>query len=158
MSPEDINRVRKPDTVVIAPPDCVEKLGQGARAIHPGETITVEGVTVEAVPAYNTNKDFHPPANRWVGYVVTVGGMRIYHAGDTDFIPEMRNLRDIDVALLPVGGTYTMTAREAAEAANTIEPGVAVPFHYGSVVGSNSDAEKFQELCQVPSEILEQEK
>jgi L-ascorbate metabolism protein UlaG (beta-lactamase superfamily) len=158
LSPEDIDRVRGPETVVIAPPDCAEKLGKGARSILPGDTISVEGVTVEAVPAYNTNKDFHPPSNRWVGYVVTVGGKRIYHAGDTDFIPEMRNLRDIDVALLPVGGTYTMTAREAAEAANTVEPRVAVPFHYGAVVGSKSDAEKFKELCRVPAEILEQEK
>jgi len=158
MSPDDIDRVRKPETVVIAPPDCAEKLGKEARPVLPGDTLTVEGVTVEAVPAYNTNKDFHPPANRWVGYVITVGGKRIYHAGDTDFIPEMRNLRDIDVALLPVGGTYTMTAREAAEAANTIEPKVAVPFHYGSVVGARSDAEKFKELCRVPAEILEQEK
>jgi len=158
MSAEDIERVRGPETIVIAPPDCADSIGRGARAIRPGDTVTVGGVTVEAVPAYNTNKDFHPPSNRWVGYVVTVGGVRIYHAGDTDFIPEMRNLQDIDVALLPVGGTYTMTAQEAAEAANTIQPKVAVPFHYGSVVGSESDAEKFRKLCQVEVEILDREK
>lgn len=155
MSPDDIDRVSKPDTVVVAPIDCADKLGKGVRAVKPGDTVAIGGVSVEAVPAYNVNKDFHPPANRWVGYVITIGGRRIYHAGDTDFIPEMKNLHDIDVALLPVGGTYTMDPQEAAMAANTIRPKVAVPFHYGSVVGSKADAEKFKQLCEVPVEILE---
>lgn len=155
MSPDDIDRVSKPDTVVVAPADCADKIGKGARGVKPGDTVAVAGISVEAVPAYNVNKDFHPPGNRWVGYVITIGGRRIYHAGDTDFIPEMENLKDIDVALLPVGGTYTMDAQEAAMAANTIRPKVAVPFHYGSVVGSKADAEKFKKLCEVPVEILE---
>lgn len=155
---EDINRLRKPGTVVVAPADCAEKIGPEVRTVKPGDTVAAEGVSVEAVAAYNVNKDYHPPANRWVGYVITIGGLRIYHAGDTDLIPEMKNLKDIDVALLPVGGTYTMTAEEAALAANTIRPKVAVPFHYGAVVGSQSDAERFKKLCKVPVEILKAEK
>jgi L-ascorbate metabolism protein UlaG (beta-lactamase superfamily) len=155
MSPDDIDRVSKPGTVVVAPTDCAEKIGKGTRAVKPGDTVAIGGVSAEAVPAYNVNKDFHPPGNRWVGYVITIGGRRIYHAGDTDFIPEMEKLRDIDVALLPVGGTYTMDPQEAAMAANVIRPKVAIPFHYGSVVGSKADAEKFKKLCEVPVEILE---
>lgn len=157
-SHDDIERLRQPKTIVIAPADCAEKIGRGARGVKPGDTVVLEGVGVAVVPAYNVNKDYHPPVNRWVGYVITYEGVRIYHAGDTDFIPEMSNLKDIDVALLPVGGTYTMDAEEAARAANAIQPKVAVPFHYGSVVGSDADAEKFRKLCEVPVEILKREK
>jgi len=91
-----------------------------------------------------------------MAYIINTDGKRIYHAGDTDFIPEMKELKEIDVALLPVGGTYTMDAAEAAKAANTIKPKVAVPMHYGSIVGSEKDAKRFKELCNVEVEIMEQ--
>jgi L-ascorbate metabolism protein UlaG (beta-lactamase superfamily) len=154
-SPEDVAKIRGPETVVIAPADCAAKLGGDIRAIEPGERLTVQGVTVEAVPAYNIGKDFHPRRENWVGYVVTLNGLRIYHAGDSDHTPEMDSLQ-VDVALLPVGGKYTMTADEAAAAANTMKPGIAVPMHWGRIIGGRQDAERFRDLCRVPVEILEQ--
>ena len=107
--------------------------------------LTEAGVDIEAVPSYNTNKKFHPKSNNWVGYIFAVEGKRIYIAGDTDRIPEMKTFR-CDIALLPVSGTYVMTAEEAAQAAEDIKPGVAVPMHYASIVGSEEDAEKFRKL------------
>jgi L-ascorbate metabolism protein UlaG (beta-lactamase superfamily) len=103
------------------------------------------GVDIEAVAAYNTNKQFHPKFQSWVGYIFTVEGKRIYLAGDTDRIPEMKGFR-CDIALLPVSGTYVMTAEEAAKAAEDINPEVAVPMHYASIVGTEDDAEKFKQL------------
>jgi L-ascorbate metabolism protein UlaG (beta-lactamase superfamily) len=100
-------------------------------------------VTVEAVPAYNTNKNFHPKANGWLGFIVEIDGVRVYHAGDSDFIPEMKGLK-VDIALLPVSGTYVMTAKEAVEAALAIKPQIVIPMHYGSIVGGDSDAAEFQ--------------
>ena len=108
------------------------------------------------MPAYNTNKKFHPRQKGWVGYIVTLEGQRIYHAGDTDFIPEMKDI-DTDVALLPVSGTYVMTAEEAAEAAEAISPKLAIPMHYGSIVGDEGDAKTFKKKCSVPVKILERE-
>ncbi len=151
-SPEDVQKICGEQTTVVCPADCVEKLPGKIETIRPGERLAVEGIQIEAVRAYNLNKAFHPRANGWVGYIVTVGGKRIYHAGDTDLIPEMEQLK-VDVAMLPVGGTYTMDAREAAEAANRITPQVAIPIHWGDIVGSVRDAEKFSQLCQVPVEI-----
>ena len=108
---------------------------------------------IETVPAYNPAKQFHPKINEWLGYIVEINGTRIYHAGDTDLIPEMNNIK-ADMAFLPVGGTYTMGAEEAAKAANTIKPKIAVPMHYGSIVGSKSDAERFKGLCECDVRIL----
>ncbi len=155
-SPEDVAKVRGPQTTVVATADCVAKLGGVVQVVKPGDRLTVQGVAVEAVPAYNLDKDFHPRQEGWVGYVVTLNGRRFYHAGDSDHIPEMGAVQ-ADVALLPVGGTYTMTADEAAAAANAMRPGVAVPMHWGSIVGGRQDAERFQALCRVPVEVLEQE-
>jgi len=151
--PEDVAKIQGEKTVVVTTADCAQKLSGDVRIIAPGQSITVEGVQVEAVPAYNLNKDFHPQANGWVGFIVTIGGRRIYHAGDTDFTPEMGQIQ-ADIVLLPVGGTYTMTADEAAKAANAIGPSHAVPMHYGTIVGSEKDARRFQELCRVPVTIL----
>ena len=152
-SSEDVAALRKKETVIIAPPDCVGKLPPGFRKIAPGRTETVGSVIVTAVPAYNRDKPFHPRGQGWVGYIVEMGGERIYQAGDTDYIPEMDELK-ADVALVPVGGTYTMTAEEAAEAINQMKPKLAIPIHYGEVAGSRDDAERFKKLCRVPVEIL----
>lgn len=157
LSPEDIKKVQSGKTVVVAPPDCSQKISGNVMPISPGESLVAHGIKIEAVPAYNTNKNFHPKANGWIGAVVTISGKRIYHAGDTDKIPEMAMLKNIDIALLPVSGTYVMTAEEAADAANIIMPKIAVPMHYGSIVGAKSDAERFRSLCRCKAEILEME-
>ena len=154
LSVDDVAQVTGPKTVVIANPSAAAKL-RGARVIRAGETITVGEVTVEAVAAYNLTKfrspgnPFHPRQAQHNGYIVTVGGERLYHAGDTDYTPEMSGLK-CDVALLPVSGTYVMTAEEAAKAAAAIKPRVAVPMHYGDqdVVGTLADAERFKKLCE----------
>ena len=154
LSPEDIDKIQTGKTVIVTTPDCLIKVSGNIKAINPGTVLNVGGIEIEAVPAYNTNKQFHPRANGWVGVIVTVNGKRIYHAGDTDNIPEMSALKNIDVALLPVSGTYVMTAEEAADAANKIMPKVAVPMHYGAIVGTRADAEKFKRLCKCKVEIL----
>ena len=141
LSPADVARVRGPNTVILGPREVADEL-PGVRVIAAGETIEVGGARVRAVAAYNTNKKFHPKGDGKVGFVVTLGGFSVYHAGDSDAIPEMAGLAP-DVALLPVSGTYVMTATEAAGAARTIKPKVAIPMHYGSIVGSEADAKKF---------------
>ncbi|MDO8282497.1 MAG: MBL fold metallo-hydrolase [Thermodesulfovibrionia bacterium] len=141
-SAADIEKVSGKKTIIIATPDCAAKLSGDVRFIKPGDKITVEGVNIEAVPAYNTNKKFHPKGNNWVGYIFTLNNKRIYIAGDTDHIPEMKGL-NVDIAFLPVSGTYVMTAEEAVKAAMDINPKVAIPMHYDSVVGSMDDAKRF---------------
>lgn len=158
-SPEDIKILQGPDTVIVATPDCAKKLAGKIKTVKPGDKITVEGIQIEAVPSYNTNKQFHPKGNNWVGYIFTVRGQRIYIAGDTDYIPEMKNFK-ADIALLPVSGTYVMTAEEAVKAALDIKPKIAIPMHFGSIVGSKDDAKKFEEGLKGKIEvvILEEEK
>lgn len=143
-SPDDVAKIQNAGTTIVATRDCAAKLTGKVKTVAPGDRLTVDGVEVEAVAAYNTNKKFHPQANRWVGYIFTVQGVRIYLAGDTDHIPEMKSYR-CDIALLPVSGTYVMTAEEAARAALDIQPQVAVPMHYGAIVGSAGDAKKFEQ-------------
>lgn len=155
-SPADVAKIRGPETVVLAPADCVARLGGEVRVVKPGDRLTVQGVAIEVVPAYNIAKSNHPKQSGWVGYIVTLNGVRIYHAGDTERIPEMEGLK-ADVALLPVDGKYTMTAAEAAGAADAITPQVAVPIHWGTSVGSRADAEQFQDKCKVPVQIMQVE-
>ncbi|MFH1133355.1 MAG: MBL fold metallo-hydrolase [Nanoarchaeota archaeon] len=146
----DIKKVATPKTIIFATPDCQSKLSslnvRNVTLLEPGKKVAVDGLTIEAVPAYNTNKRFHPKENGWLGYILTVGGKRIYHAGDTDLIPEMQRIK-ADIALLPVSGTYVMTAEEAAKAADIIKPKVAIPMHCGSIVGTLGDAERFKSLA-----------
>ena len=154
-SKDDIAKISKPGTVVVGPAAVVAQLGGNAITVKPGDAISAAGVVVEAVPAYNPNKKFHPKSAGHVGYIVTLNGNRIYHTGDTDLIPEMTQIK-CDIALLPVSGTYVMTAIEAAEAAHTLQPALAIPMHWGdpTVVGTRADAEEFQRLAQVPVKIL----
>lgn len=144
-SPEDIKKLLGPDTVIVIPVDCAGKIKAKEVIVKPGDKIIVDGIEIEVVPAYNINKNFHPKDKGWVGYIFKVSGKRIYLAGDTDYIPEMKNFRDIDIALLPVSGTYVMTAEEAVKAALDIKPKIAIPMHYGSIVGSEKDAQFFVE-------------
>jgi L-ascorbate metabolism protein UlaG (beta-lactamase superfamily) len=152
-SPEDVKKIQGPNTVIVTTKDCAKKLSGNIRAIKVGDTINVDGITIEAVPAYNTNKQFHTRDKGWVGYIFTVNGQRIYIAGDTDHIPEMKNYR-VDIAFLPVSGTYVMTADEAVQAALDINPKIAVPMHYGAIVGDKNDAEKFAEKLKGKIEVV----
>jgi L-ascorbate metabolism protein UlaG (beta-lactamase superfamily) len=152
-SPDDIKIIQRPDTEVVAPADCAEKLTGRVKIVKPGDTLTVAGVEIEVVPSYNTNKQFHTKERGWVGYIFTVKGQRIYLAGDTDYIPEMKTFH-ADIALLPVSGTYVMTAEEAIQAALDIKPKIAIPMHYGSIVGSPDDATKFAEGLKGKIEVV----
>lgn len=162
-SQDDIALIARPGTMVIGPASVTVGLkqveGLTVVTIEAGQTVDAGQASVTAVPAYNTNKfrapgvPFHPREAGGLGYVVELDGRRIYHAGDTDAIPEMRDVR-CDVALLPIGGTYTMTAAEAAEACEVISAAAAVPMHYGDIVGSRADATRFAELCPLPVTIL----
>ena len=143
-SPEDVRKVQTASTVIITEADSAAKLSGDVRVVQPGDKLTVEGIPIEVVPSYNTNKSFHPKQNGWLGFIVTVEGVRIYHAGDTDLIPEMASF-DADIALLPVSGTYVMTAEEAVEAAKMIKPQVVIPMHYDAIVGSSEDAQRFSD-------------
>jgi len=144
-SPADISRIQKPDTVIVTEKDSAGKLNGDIRIVKPGDELIVDGIKIEAVPAYNTNKNFHPKANGWLGFIVEFDGVRLYHAGDTDNIPEMADFK-ADIAILPVSGTYVMTADEAVDAAVAIGPKLAIPMHFGAIVGSNRDAEEFKKL------------
>lgn len=161
LSLDDLKKVIFPGTTIVASPLCKDGLkGVKVKAIHyvePGGKHVVGMVEIEGVPAYNLNKfrepgkAFHPKGEKRLGFVIKMDGTTIYHAGDTDFIPEMKSIH-CDIALLPVSGTYVMTAEEAAQAAETLRPKIAVPMHYGAIVGSDADAQEFKSLvksCQV---------
>ncbi len=160
---EDVASIQHEGTVIVTIASAAQKLSGDIRVVKPGDAITVEGIAIEAVPAYNIDKfrnpgePYHPKEAGHVGFVVTVDDTRIYHAGDTDNIPEMADLEDIDIALLPVSGTYVMTADEAVEAAGVIEPKVAIPMHVGRGIGSLDDAQVFKERAPVEVVILEME-
>lgn len=149
---EDIRKIQKDTTLVICPPDC-RGIAGNVKTVKPGDRVEADGIAVEVVPSYNTNKDFHPRKNNWAGFIITVEGKRIYYCGDTDFIPEMEGGIKADIVIIPVGGTYTMTAEEAARAVNAIKPELAIPIHYDDIVGSIEDARKFKNLSRVPVEI-----
>jgi L-ascorbate metabolism protein UlaG (beta-lactamase superfamily) len=152
-SPADIARVSNDQTQFVGPPDVVQQYGRG-RTIAPGQVIESYCARLTAVPAYNTNKSNHPKANNWVGYIVELGGKRIYVAGDTDLIEEMKSLGKINVAFLPAGGTYTMNAVEAAEATQYIKPDLAIPYHWGQNVGTIADAQTFAKLARCAVKIM----
>ncbi|RLB33857.1 MAG: MBL fold metallo-hydrolase [Deltaproteobacteria bacterium] len=152
-SPEDVSKIQKPETIIVTEKDSANKLSGDVRIVKPGDSLRIGEVKIEAVPSYNTDKDFHPKRNGWLGFVVEMDGVRIYHAGDTDFIPEMKNL-EVDIALLPVSGTYVMTADQAIEAALAIRPKLAIPMHYGTVVGDENDARKFKQALEGKVDVV----
>ena len=163
-SPQDVERLTQKRTWLVAPAAVAERVGGNVISIAPGEGLErelVRGVSVRAVAAYNTSKRdsdgnlFHPREAGLVGYDLSFRGERLYHSGDTDVIPEMDSVTGVDVALLPVSGVYVMTPEEAAEAARRIQPGVAVPMHWGGQVGSVEDAKAFRRRASVEVRILE---
>lgn len=159
---QDLERLRKDETHVIGPPAVAERLEGSVHSLRPGEVFEtdVAGVDVRAVPAYNTSKrdgdgrPFHPREAGCLGYELNVRGERLYHAGDTDVIPEMDWVVGAEIALLPVSGVHVMTALEAAEAARRIQPSVAVPMHWGGHVGSEEDAKTFADAAPVDVVIM----
>lgn len=156
-SPEDITRIQKDDTIIITDKDSAKKLSGNIHILSPGQSLDVENIKIEAVPAYNVNKNFHPKNKGWLGFIVEVSGVRIYHAGDTDLIPEMNQIK-ANIALLPVSGTYVMTAKEAVDAALSINPEIAIPMHYGSIVGGDRDSVDFKAALEGKCEVVILEK
>ena len=151
-SEEDIDKIYKQDTIIIIPEALLTKVLEKERikqdkiiTVKPNQSYIVEGIKFETIPAYNINKNFHPKENEWVGYVIEINNYRYYIAGDTDETPENKTVK-CDVAFVPVGGTYTMNFKEAANLINEIKPKIAVPIHYGSIVGKKQDAIDFIKL------------
>jgi len=155
---DDVRMISSENTVIVADNSVAgqlrgEKLAyKEIRVLSPQDSIEVSGIKIRAIPSYNIGKQFHTKDSRKLGFIVTIDGVRIYHAGDTDNIPEMADYL-CDIALLPVSGTYVMTAEEAARAALAIKPKVAIPMHYGDIVGSKADAQKFQDLLKGKIEV-----
>ena len=156
-SPEDVAKIRGPETVIVTEKDSAKKLTGDVRVVKPGDTVDLGDIKIEVVPSYNTDKDFHPKKNGWLGFVVETEGIRVYHAGDADFIPEMKDL-EVDIALLPVSGTYVMTADQAVKAALAINPKLAIPMHYGAIVGDVQDALNFEKALAGKVDVLVLEK
>jgi L-ascorbate metabolism protein UlaG (beta-lactamase superfamily) len=141
----DIKKVWRQGTAIVTDKSAERHIEWPVISMEPGETITVKDTPIEAVPAYNLDTSYHPRSKGYLGYIVTVDGLRIYHAGDTDFIPEMRDLR-VDIALLPISGLHKMNATQAAEAALALKPQVVIPMDYENIQGRHADAENFRSL------------
>jgi len=158
-SPEDVAKIQQADTVIVTVAEAAAQLSGQIELVKPGDEVIVKGVPVRAVPAYNVNKfrspgiPFHPKEKNYVGFILTVEGERIYHTGDSDHIPEMASL-EMDIALLPVSGTYVMTVEEAVGAAAAIQPRLAIPMHVGAGIGTEDMAEQFKARASVPVEVL----
>ena len=158
-SKEDINKIKKEDTIIVITKDLEkEALNLGFKKIivvEPNKEYEIEDIKVETIPAYNINKKFHPKGNNWVGYIIHINGVSYYIAGDTDITEENKSVK-CDVAFVPIGGTFTMNYEESASLVNEIKPKIVVPIHYGEIVGTKQDAEKFKELIDknIKCEIL----
>src|ERR1700756_382450 len=163
---DDIKKVVNENTTIVTIPAVKKELSslkvKEVRAVKPGDKLKLGEISIEVVPAYNLNKFrepgkvFHPKEDGKAGFIIGIKGVRVYHAGDTDIIPEMKGLKP-DVALLPVSGTYVMTAEEAAQAVKMVEPKLAIPMHYGAIVGTEQDAQKFKQLTTIEVQILKPE-
>ena len=158
-SPEDIAKVKNASTMLVCPKTIKDSLTNSGiseeftELVAPGDELEINGVKIQAVPSYNVGKQFHPKENQWVGYFVTMNGVTYYVAGDTDINEDVKKVH-CDVALLPVGGTYTMTVEEAAELAEILQPKAAIPTHYGSVAGKAEDGQRFADLLKDKVEVI----
>lgn len=158
-NPDDLPKVTKESSIILAPQDVAAEIKTGdVRGVKPGQTIEAAGLQIATVPAYNLapeRQDFHPRDNNWVGYVLDLGGTRTYLAGDTDHTPEMADIKT-DLAFVPIGGTYTMDVSEAAGAIKEISPRLAVPYHFGFVVGSKTLGEEFvRAIAPIEGRVME---
>jgi len=166
-SVDDLNKIVQEGTKIVCPADCQSKITRfdipvKMELVEPGQNLDFGIVKISTLPAYNVDKPFHSKEGGNVGFLIKINGIAIYHAGDTDKIPEMQKLtghqEEDFIALLPIGGRFTMSPEEAADAASLIKPSVAVPMHYGSIVGTQEDAQEFADLCKeqgIKAEILE---
>lgn len=156
MSLEDLKKISTKNTIIVAANECISQISNISLkekiGIAPGEEKTINNIKIKAVPAYNidkinpdTEKPFHPKEDKKIGFIITIQGTSIYHTGDSDLIPEMADLKP-DILLIPVSGTYVMTSKEAANAVEKIKPKIAIPMHYGTIVGSENDAKEFKNL------------
>lgn len=158
-SPEDIAKIKNASTMLVCPKTIKDSLTNSGiseeftELVAPGDELEINGVKIQAVPSYNVGKQFHPKENQWVGYLVTMNEVTYYVAGDTDINEDVKKVH-CDVALLPVGGTYTMTAEEAAELAEILQPKAAIPTHYGSVAGKAEDGQRFAEFLKDKVEVI----
>lgn len=167
----DIKNIIKENTKIILTADSQSKITRFSipidiQIVEPGQELAFGDLKISVLPAYNLDKPYHQKEEGWVGYLIKINGVLIYHAGDTDLIPEMQKLTGYKqpgkefIALLPIGGKFTMDAEEAAEAVKLIKPNLAIPIHYGGIIGTKEDAEEFVKLCQengVEAKILEKE-
>ncbi len=158
-SPDDIKKVVGKNAVLVIPEKLEKRAGEVSGmfkkvvTVKPGISEEVDGLKFETVPAYNIIRPFHPKSSEWVGYIFLIDGKRIYVAGDTDDTKEARSVR-CDIALVPIGGTFTMDARKAAELINEIQPEVAIPVHYGTAVGKISDGDEFAKRVKEPVKVV----
>ncbi|MCR5032241.1 MAG: MBL fold metallo-hydrolase [Lachnospiraceae bacterium] len=158
-SPEDLEKVICADTIMVVPAGMADKAQlyetkvKQIVTVTPDEKTEIEGLLIETVPAYNKLKPFHPRSSGWVGYILTVNGERVYIAGDTDATDEAKAVK-CDIALVPIGGTYTMDVKKAAELINIMKPKVAIPVHFGGIVGKPEDADTFAQLVEAPTEVV----
>jgi len=167
----DIKSIIKDGTKIFLTADCQSKMTRfetliDMQIVEPNQELTLGEIKLSTIPSYNPEKPFHQKSEGWVGYLIKINGVIIYHAGDTDFIPEMQKLTGYKqpdnqfIALLPIGGRFTMNVEEAVEAAKLIQPTIAIPIHYGSIIGTREDAEEFSRLCKekgIEVKILEKE-
>lgn len=157
-SEEDINKIQKAETLICITPDLLEKtISLGVKKeniiiVEPNKEYHVENIKLKTIPAYNTNKKFHLKENNWVGYILEIENKKIYIAGDTDITEEDKKV-NCDIALVPIGGTYTMNAKEAAELINIIQPTKVIPTHYAQIVGKKEDAIEFKNLVKSNIEV-----
>ncbi len=165
----DINKIIQDGTKIIFPADCQSKIAKMKIPVkmvitEPGQELELGSIKISTLPAYNINKSFHPKDEGWIGYLIKLNDVLIYHAGDTDIIPEMQILTGHNqankklIALLPVGGRFTMNPEEAFEAAKIIKPSLVIPMHYGAIVGTEEDAREFSDFCKdenIPVKIME---
>ena len=155
---DSINNIRKDDTKIIIPGTLKDKALElfsedNIFIVEPLKDYVVGDISFKTIPAYNTNKNFHPRSNNWVGYVVNLDNHSYYVMGDTDSIPEAKEVK-CDVLFIPIGGYYTMDYKEAAELTNIIKPIIAVPIHYSTVVGTKEDADKFLDMIEVEGKVI----
>lgn len=162
LSMEDLKNIVKDTTVIVSAQECLSQLKsldmKELIGMDPRNSVKVKDLKIETVPAYNLNKEFHPKNDKKIGFIMEFGNDRLYHIGDSDMIPEMKGTNST-IALVPVSGTYVMTAEEASKAINElINPKIAIPMHYGTIVGNKEDARRFSKLVTVcKTEILESE-
>lgn len=162
LSIEDLNNIINERTVIVSAQECLPQLKslkiKESIGIDPHNSVKVDDLKIGTVPAYNVNKDFHPKNEKKLGFIVEFGADRLYHIGDSDIIPEMKEV-NATIVLIPVSGTYVMTAEEASKAINElIKPKIVIPMHYGTIVGNKEDAIRFSQLVTVcRTKILESE-